>query len=69
MRKFVGYLNTVLWALTLAALIKMIIKQGPLHITLDIRHPRGTLGWLFTISIVVTIINYFYYHLINPKVK
>jgi len=69
MRKFVGYLNTVLWALTLAALIKLIIKQGPAHITLNIGHPTGMLGWLFTISIVVTIINYFYYHLINPKVK
>jgi len=67
MRKFVSILNNVLWALTLAEFIKLIANNKASHITIDMSYPNGTLAWLFTISVVVTVINYLYYHLINSK--
>jgi len=67
MRKFVSILNTVMWALTLAEFIKLIANNRASHINIDMSHPIGMLAWLFTISVVITIINYLYYHLINPK--
>lgn len=67
MRKFISRLTSVLWALTLANVIKLIVENGSINITLDVFNPQGILGWLFTLSIIVTVIDFLYFHLIHPQ--
>ncbi|GEO79501.1 hypothetical protein [Companilactobacillus mindensis] len=70
MRKLTSRLVTVMWALTLAAVIKHVAIYHSLnHITIDFTHPTGLIGWLFTISLLLTAFDYIYFHLIKAPKK
>lgn len=48
----------------------MLWKHGSfnhINVTFDMMHPKSTLGWLVTITMFITAIDFLYYHLINPK--
>lgn len=70
MRKFTSRITMLMWALTLATIIRNVaFHKGFNHVSIDLTNPQGVLGWVLTITLVVTAFDYIYFHLIKPEKK
>ncbi|WP_119326767.1 hypothetical protein [Companilactobacillus musae] len=71
MRTKLRLLLIFLWILIIAIFIAAGLTNGwwSLAPIIAYNRPQGPFGWLFTIVLTLSLIDFLYYHLINPNKK
>ncbi|KRN98836.1 hypothetical protein [Companilactobacillus kimchiensis] len=71
MRKKLRLLLILLWIVIIAIFIIAGLTSGWWSLTPIVAYnrPQGPFGWLFTITLVLSLIDFLYYHLISPNKK